>query len=67
VWVTNGKRKGSHESSKDVEARLSLEHSCGSLWSPLVTFLDVIVSRGVHGSVRFKLKKLTEPNYSIFV
>jgi hypothetical protein len=41
---------------------LSLERSCGSLWSPLVTFLGVIISRGVHGSVRFVLDSKNQPN-----
>jgi len=40
--VTNGKWNGSHKLSKGVGAYLSLDRSCSSLQSPLVTFLSIV-------------------------
>lgn len=40
--VTNSKWNGSHKLSKCVGAYLSLDRSCGSLQSPLVTFLSIV-------------------------
>jgi hypothetical protein len=32
----------------------------------IILFVILILFRGVHGSVRFRLKKPTEPNFCIF-
>ena len=40
--ITNDEWSKPHESFKDVEAHLSMSHSCRPLQSPLVTFLNVV-------------------------